>query len=84
MHIAPRDDPDKASFIPKREGHMQPAPIVSAPKGMESYFRHSVPFIQNDQKRLIKENLFRLRSADLMLVGILTRIAYIPVKARNG
>jgi hypothetical protein len=62
------------------EGDVQQASSIGAAQGMEADLLTAMPFILQDQQRLVNENLLGLDLADPVLINGLATVALVPVK----
>ncbi len=75
----------KAYFLSAQRGrYVQPPSIIGHAERMKPRFRKAVSIIFQDEQRLIEERLFRLRSANAMLIHALSFVPGVPVEPNNG
>jgi len=84
VHVSCRDHPDQCPVGSQCKGDVQPSAVISLPQRMEAGFVGAVPRIRDNAEGGIKEDLFRLRLAHLVLVAALARIARVPIESNNA
>ena len=60
---------------------MQSPSVAGPPQGVEPWFRLAVPWVGQQQQRIVEKHLFRFRLAHIVLRRVLARVAQIPLKA---
>jgi len=81
MHITCGYYADQRFLPAKCEHHVQHAAIGCFPERMITGLCLTVPRIRNNNQRITKEHGFRFRLRDVMLLGALSSVTFVPVEA---
>ena len=81
MHVARGNHTDERAPFAQRERHVQLPTDIRPPERIVSGFVLAVLPVLNEQKRFVKEDLFRLELGYIVLFHTFAGIARIPVEA---